>query len=100
MDGSAKSALIQFVGQPERRTKILEHLRVLLFKRREELDFSMSHLAERSGLSQQTISYIERGLRDPTVDSLLRIAEALEVEASDLLVEAEVLSERSNKKDV
>lgn len=74
----------------------MQHLRLLLCRRREELDFSMSYLAERAGLSQQTISYIERGLRDPSVDSLLRIAEAMEVDASELLLEAEILSERKD----
>jgi transcriptional regulator with XRE-family HTH domain len=53
----------------------------------------MNRLGEMSGLSQQTISYIERGMRDPTVDSLLRICEALEVEASELILEAEIKAE-------
>ena len=74
----------------------MQNLRLLLNRRREELNYSMSYLAERSGLSQQTVSYIERGLRDPTVDSLLRIAEAMQVDASELLLEAEILSENQD----
>jgi len=42
-----------------------------------------------AGLSQQTISYVERGLRDPTLGTLLRICEALDTDMSDILSRAE-----------
>lgn len=40
----------------------------------------MTQLAEKSGLSQQMISYVERGMRSPTLDTLLRIAAVLNVD--------------------
>lgn len=40
----------------------------------------MTKLAAESGLSQQMISYVERGMRSPTLDTLLRIAAALDVD--------------------
>lgn len=76
----------------ELREKVLQQLRITLKNRREDAGHSMNRLSEMSGLSQQTISYIERGKRQPSVDSFLRICEALEVDASELLLEAEVKS--------
>lgn len=46
---------------------------------------SMDHVAAKSGLSQPMISYVERGLRNPTLDTLLRIATALDVDLSRLI---------------
>lgn len=41
---------------------------------------SMTRLADESGLSQQMISYVERGMRSPTLDTLLRMAGVLKVD--------------------
>jgi len=49
---------------------------------------SMDQLAAKSGLSQPMISYVERGLRNPTLGTLLRIAAALDVDLSKLLQQA------------
>jgi len=49
---------------------------------------SMDQLAAKSGLSQPMISYVERGLRNPTLDTLLRIAAGLDVDLSKLLQQA------------
>ena len=38
---------------------------------------SMTEVAEGAGLSQQMVSYIERGMRKPTVDTLWRITDVL-----------------------
>jgi transcriptional regulator with XRE-family HTH domain len=46
---------------------------------------SMTQVAQQSGLSQQMISYVERGMRSPTLDTLLRISAALNVDLSTLL---------------
>lgn len=40
----------------------------------------MNGVAKKAGLSQQMISYVERGLRNPTLDTLLRIADALDID--------------------
>ncbi len=34
----------------------------------------MNMVAERAGLSQQMVSYVEREMRNPTLETLLRIA--------------------------
>lgn len=48
----------------------------------------MNALAQRSGLSQGMVSLVEHGLRNPTLDTLLRLAEALDVDLGDLLKQA------------
>jgi transcriptional regulator with XRE-family HTH domain len=48
----------------------------------------MHQLAQASGLSQPSISYIERGLRIPSLDTLYRIAAALDVDLSNLIKKA------------
>jgi transcriptional regulator with XRE-family HTH domain len=44
---------------------------------RGELGITQEQLAERSGFSQQYISDLERGRRNPTVVSLFELAQAL-----------------------
>ena len=48
----------------------------------------MTVLGERAGLSQQSVSYMERGLRIPNLDTLFRIADALGIELSAVIAAA------------
>jgi predicted transcriptional regulator len=48
--------------------------------RRLEKNLSQRELAERCGTTQSAIARLERGGRPPRIDTLLRIAEALECE--------------------
>jgi len=48
----------------------------------------MNQVAERSGLSQQMISYVEREMRNPTLETLLRMAAAIGVDFSEILRKA------------
>ncbi len=48
----------------------------------------MTRLAQDAGLSQQMVSYVERGLRNPTLDTLLRIANVLEADLSAIIRKA------------
>jgi len=57
----------------------------LLKKQRIRRGISMNRLAQKSGLSQSMVSLLERGMRTPTLDTLLRIAAALDVDLSKLL---------------
>lgn len=58
----------------------------------------MERLAEQAGLSTSMISLFERDLRNPTLDTLLRIAEVLQINLGDLIknsiVEADSKSRR------
>ncbi|HWX17264.1 MAG TPA: helix-turn-helix transcriptional regulator [Chthoniobacterales bacterium] len=57
----------------------------LLKKERIRSGISMNRLAEKAGLSQSMVSLLERGMRTPTLDTLLRISAALNVDLSKLL---------------
>ena len=56
---------------------------------REEQGLSMRELANQAGLSQAMISFVERELRNPTLDTLLRMANVLKVDLSDVLRQAQ-----------
>ena len=60
----------------------------LLREEREKRGLSMNVVAQRSGLSHSIVSLIERDLRNPTLDTLLRMAEAIEIELGDILNQA------------
>jgi transcriptional regulator with XRE-family HTH domain len=59
---------------------------------RERQRLTQEELAERSGLSYKFIGEIERGVGNPTVGTLDRLAEALGVPVSSLLVETDTPS--------
>ena len=61
----------------------------LLRTERQRRKLSMSTVAERAGLSQQMVSYVERGMRNPTLDTLLRMAAAMKLDAAELLAAAQ-----------
>jgi len=48
----------------------------------------MNALASKAGISQQTVSYIEREMRNPTLDTLLRISAVLDIDLADVLRDA------------
>jgi transcriptional regulator with XRE-family HTH domain len=52
---------------------------------RQERGFTQEQLAERSGFSQQYISGLEQGRRNPTVVTVYELATALGVNYLDLL---------------
>jgi transcriptional regulator with XRE-family HTH domain len=63
-----------------------ERLGEIIAKRRVSLDLSQRELAELTGTTQSAIARLERGGRPPRIDTLLRIANALDCE---LVVELE-----------
>ena len=60
----------------------------LLREKRIEQGMSMTLLAEKSGLSQQMVSYVERGMRIPSLETLFRITESLQIELATVISEA------------
>ena len=60
---------------------------------RGRLGISMAGLAAKAGLHQTYIGLIERGTRNPSIDAMQAIAEALGVSPSKLIREAERLLE-------
>lgn len=60
----------------------------LLTEERQKRKLSKYAVAERSGLSQQMISYVERGLRNPSFETIMRMADAMEVDLEKIIVRA------------
>lgn len=52
---------------------------------RGRLDLGQEEIAERSGLHRTQISLLERGHRQPRVDTIVRLAGAVEVKPCELL---------------
>ena len=52
---------------------------------RVERGWTQEHFAERSGFSQQYISGLESGRRNPTIVTLFELAQALGVKPAELL---------------
>jgi transcriptional regulator with XRE-family HTH domain len=52
--------------------------------------YTQAELAELSGVDNMTISRLENGVRTPTVEHLLKLADVLEVNTSRLLGEGEL----------
>jgi transcriptional regulator with XRE-family HTH domain len=57
----------------------------LLQKERERRKLSKYFVAQESGLSPQMIGYVERGMRNPTLETVLRMAEAMNVDFEDII---------------
>lgn len=58
----------------------IEHLPTTLRKARRDRGFTLHQVAERSGVTYSTISDIECGKRQPTLETLERLAAAYELE--------------------
>lgn len=60
-----------------------------LREERERQGLSMNVVAQKSGLSQQMVSYVEREMRNPTLDTLVRIAEVLQMDLGEIISKAQ-----------
>jgi transcriptional regulator with XRE-family HTH domain len=69
----------------------------ILRQEREKCGLSMNLVAERAGLSQQMVSYVEREMRNPTLETLLRIAAALEIDLVQVLQRAQTSRKQTGK---
>lgn len=70
------------------RKSICSHVARLLREERLRQNLSMTLLAERAGLSQQSVSYVEREMRIPNLDTMLRITEVLKIDLGDVIKRA------------
>ena len=70
------------------RNYICSQVADILRAERLKQNLSMTKMAERAGLSQQMISYVERELRNPSLDSLLRMTGALGINLADVIRQA------------
>ena len=61
---------------------------------RDASGFSQAALAEESGLSTDFVSKMERGLRQPALETMLRLGEVLGVSAASMMAAVEQVWER------
>jgi DNA-binding XRE family transcriptional regulator len=60
----------------------------LLKEEREKRGLSLNVLAQKAGLSRQTVSYVEQEVQNPTLDTLLRITSVLEIDLEKIISKA------------
>ena len=64
--------------------KLQKQLGARVYELREKAGLTQAQLAEKSNVSNDTISRIERGIRSPSFEVLERLAKALDVEVREL----------------
>ncbi|MFH1637556.1 MAG: helix-turn-helix transcriptional regulator, partial [Candidatus Woesearchaeota archaeon] len=64
--------------------KLQKLLGARVYELRRRVNLTQAQFAERVGVSNDTISRIERGIRSPSFDVLERIAKALDIEVLEL----------------
>ena len=65
---------------------------------RREKGFTQEHFAEVSGMTQQYVSGLERGHRNPTIVTLFHVASALGVSPVDLVMPDDEVKDPSKPK--
>ena len=70
------------------REAVISQVIQLLHNERKRQKLSMNAVAKRSGLSQSMVSLVERNLRNPTLDTLLRIAGVLRIDLGPVISRA------------
>jgi transcriptional regulator with XRE-family HTH domain len=56
---------------------------------RHQKNMTQEDLAEKSGIHRNHISFMERGLRSPSLETLFRVCQALDIEASKIVTDVE-----------
>lgn len=75
---------------------MLTALSAVLKMAREERGISQMEVAKRSGLHRTYVCEVERGTRNPSLQSVIQIATALEVTVSELIQRAETIMQGGN----
>ena len=70
------------------REKVCSNVARILREEREREKLSLNSLAAKAGISRQMVSYIEQEERNPSLDTLLRICNALNVHLDDVIKRA------------
>jgi len=68
--------------------KVCFHVARILREERQRRNMSMTALAERAGLSRTMIRFVEQEVRNPTLETLLRMTSALEVDLGEVIQKA------------
>lgn len=98
---SSVKRLLQYqvcVPKDELSQSICANVARLLCEERERQNISLNSLAQRAGISRQTISFIETQERNPTLLTLLRITTVLGVPVEDIIGKARRSVPRSKQR--
>jgi len=82
---------------PDHLDLVCSHVARILREERERRKISMTALAERAGLSRTMIRFVEREVRNPTLETLLRMTKALEIDLGKVIQKADATA-RKNKR--
>ena len=69
--------------------KVCSGVAAILRRERLAKEMSLTRVAEKAGLSRQMVSYVERGLRIPGLDTLMRMCRVLGLDAADVIRRAQ-----------
>jgi transcriptional regulator with XRE-family HTH domain len=86
------------VSKTERRAAIGREVVRILKEERIRCSLSINRVAMISGLSQSTVSRLESNPINPTIDSMLRVADVLELNLGDVFQRAISNVESSRRK--
>lgn len=64
---------------------VSSHVARLLKEEREKQKYSLKKLSKKAGLARQTITFIEKEVQSPSLDTLLRIASALDMDLTKII---------------
>jgi transcriptional regulator with XRE-family HTH domain len=70
----------------------------LLRQEREHRRLSKYAIAQRSGVSESMVGLVERGLRNPSIELLLRLSDGVGVDLSEIIAKAVVTIKDRNQK--
>lgn len=76
------------------RDAVCSNVALILRLERERKGLSMTRVAEMSGLSQGMISLVEHEERNPSLDTLVRICCAMQIDLSAVLIRAETAAKK------
>ena len=69
---------------------VVKQFAKVLQELRHESGLSQEELAEKCDLHDRYISFLERGLRQPTITTIFKLAKALNISPSDLIKKIEL----------
>jgi transcriptional regulator with XRE-family HTH domain len=70
----------------------------LLQEERERQHLSKYAVAQRSGVSESMVGLVERGLRNPSLELILRLADGVDTNLSEIIQKAVAAVENPNRK--
>jgi transcriptional regulator with XRE-family HTH domain len=77
------------VASDKSKQAVVSRVAQILRSERKKRGLSMNRVAERAGLSQQMVSYVEREMRSPTLETLLRISGAMDLDLAKVIERAQ-----------